>query len=438
MTTGTTFVDRFYELLGRRDVDGVVGLYGPGAEIVRYDGVAATPADIRGYFTRLLEQHPGFTLRQIVEFRDADDVLMWDALIDTDNGILQTVHVVILDEHGADRATHPGFSRLLGHVIDQEHGAVIRDVHVVVPTDAFDDDLAALTNVHGFRLDAIFPADSPATAIVSAHGIRLRLDGRAAGGPITLHLLSDDPDDPVVLPGGSRLEFRPFARPYQLPDNRPSLVVSHDNGESSVGRAGMRYRDLVPDRWGGRFIASHITIPEGGPVPDYVHFHNIRFQLIFVKAGWVEVVYEDQGEPFVLLAGDGVLQPPEIRHRVLNSSPGLEVIEIGCPAEHETIADHALTLPTAVVDPDRDFGGQRFVRHIAADATYAPWRFDGWEYRDTGIARRDARSRRGARRPAVRGDGHNRQYRIRNDRPRHRVRAARRAAGRRYVRRRRA
>jgi hypothetical protein len=109
MTTGTTFVDRFYELLGRRDVDGVVGLYGPGAEIVRYDGVAATPADIRGYFTSLLEQHPGFTLRQIVEFRDADDVLMWDALIDTDNGILQTVHVVILDEHGQIVRHIPGF-----------------------------------------------------------------------------------------------------------------------------------------------------------------------------------------------------------------------------------------------------------------------------------------------------------------------------------------
>ena len=36
----------------------------------------------------------------------------------------------------------------------------------------------------------------------------------------------------------------------------------------AAGRAGMVYRDLIPDRLGGAFIASHITIPEGGPVPD--------------------------------------------------------------------------------------------------------------------------------------------------------------------------
>jgi quercetin dioxygenase-like cupin family protein len=147
----------------------------------------------------------------------------------------------------------------------------------------------------------------------------------------------------------------------------------------------MRYRDLIPDRWGGRFVGSHITIPEGGPVPDYVHFHKVRFQMIFVKAGWVRLVYEAQGEPFVMRTGDCVLQPPEIRHRVLESSPGLEVIEIGCPAEHETIADWALPLPTDEVEPERDFGGQRFARHIAADASYSPWRIDGWEYRDVRI-----------------------------------------------------
>ena len=32
--------------------------------------------------------------------------------------------------------------------------------------------------------------------------------------------------------------------------------------------------------------------------------------MIFVKAGWVRLVYEDQGEPFVMVAGDCVLQPP--------------------------------------------------------------------------------------------------------------------------------
>lgn len=257
--------------------------------------------------------------------------------------------------------------------------------HVVVATDRFADDLAVLLDQLGFRVDVIFPADAPSTAIVSGYGIRLRLESAAATRPVVVHLLTDQPGDPVSLPGGSLIECRPITSDYIVPENRPSLAISRNTGESGVGRAGMRYRDLIPDRWGGRFIASHITIPNGGPVPDYVHFHKIRFQLIFVKSGWVEVVYEDQGAPFVLHAGDCVIQPPQIRHRVLASSPGLEVIEIGCPAEHETIADWSMTLPTAVGDPLREWDGQRMVRHVAEGASYRPWRIDGWEYRDSGI-----------------------------------------------------
>ena len=266
---------------------------------------------------------------------------------------------------------------------------MINDVHVVVRTDRFADDLAALLDRHGFRVDAIFPADAPSTAIVSGHGVRLRLEASASPSPVTLHLLTDGDDGDAgdaELPGGSRLGFRAFTTTYELPDTLPSLVVSHDDGERGLGRAGMRYRDLLPDRWGGRFVASHISIPEGGLVPDYVHFHKVRFQMIFVKSGWVRLVYEDQGDPFVMVAGDCVLQPPEIRHRVLEASPGLEVIEVGCPALHETIADWKLTLPNGTGSTDRTWDRQRFVRHVAAGSRSHPWHIAGWEYRDTGIA----------------------------------------------------
>jgi hypothetical protein len=81
-----------------------------------------------------------------------------------------------------------------------------------------------------------------------------------------------------------------------------------------------------------------------------------------------------------------VLQPPGIRHRVLEASAGLEVIEIGSPAEHATHADHALSLPTAAHRPERAFGGQRFVRHVARDAPWQHGPAPGFEFRDTGIA----------------------------------------------------
>jgi quercetin dioxygenase-like cupin family protein len=158
-----------------------------------------------------------------------------------------------------------------------------------------------------------------------------------------------------------------------------------DDAHWGVGRAGMQYRDIIPGRQGGRFIGSHIRIPGGGPVPDYVHYHKVRFQMIYCHKGWVRLVYEDQGEPFVLHAGDCVLQPPQIRHRVLESGDDLEVIELGCPAEHETLADHDTPLPTGRSLPDRDFVGQRFVRHDASTASWHAWRMQGFEYRDIGI-----------------------------------------------------
>jgi quercetin dioxygenase-like cupin family protein len=144
----------------------------------------------------------------------------------------------------------------------------------------------------------------------------------------------------------------------------------------------MLYRDLIPGRLGGRYIASHISIPEGGLVADWVHYHRAALQLIIVRRGWVRVVYEDQGEPFVMNEGDLVLQPPLIRHRVLESSPGLEVVEISAPALHETLADHELELPNGV-HPTRMFGSQRFLRHVAAETPWTP--FNGGEAQETAI-----------------------------------------------------
>ena len=197
-----------------------------------------------------------------------------------------------------------------------------------------------------FRVDVIFPADAPRIVELSGHGISIRLERN--------HASADE----------------------SLP---------HVDKEWGTGRAGMQYRDLVPDRCGGRFIASHIRIPNGGPVPDYVHHHDVRFQMIYCYQGWVKVVYEEQGPPFVMQAGDCVLQPPHIRHRVIECSDNMEVIEVTSPAEHETLVEHDLDLPTSRVNRDRDFNGQRFVRHESRTAEWQPGPVDGFETRDCGI-----------------------------------------------------
>ena len=102
-------------------------------------------------------------------------------------------------------------------------------------------DLAAAIGEHeaaGFRLITISPADDPRRA---------------------------DMDGPEAI----RLERSADAPP-------------------ATGRVGMVYRDLIPDRLGGAVIASHISIPGGGPVPDYVHHHGVRAQLMQPPGLWLE------------------------------------------------------------------------------------------------------------------------------------------------------
>jgi len=270
----------------------------------------------------------------------------------------------------------------------------VRGAAVVVPCAALAETLAFFTDELAFRVEVIFPADDPAVAEIAGYGVRLRLE-RAAADPepapvlrLACADLAPGEESVVVAPNGLRVERVPADPPLELPPLEEAFVHTRlaDDSAFGAGRAGMLYRDLVPGRLGGRFVASHIRIPGGGAVPDYVHHHAVHFQTIYCLRGWVRVVYQDQGPPFVLQAGDCVLQPPGIRHRVLESSPGLEVVELGSPAEHATRVDHALELPTGELRPERDFGGQRFVRHVAADAAWSAWRLAGFEARDTGIA----------------------------------------------------
>ncbi|NKC12504.1 MAG: cupin [Gammaproteobacteria bacterium] len=253
----------------------------------------------------------------------------------------------------------------------------------------------------GFSLITIYPADAPRVATMTGHGLNVYLDSeRPRQEGLVLRMTGPSPAASLHAPNGVDIEIVAAAGKVLAPcEPRFEYCPAPGAGGFEEGRAGMQYRDLIPGRHGGRYIASHIRIVQGGPVPDYVHFHQIAFQMIYCYRGWVRVVYEDQGPAFVMRAGDCVLQPPQIRHQVLAASAGLEVIEIGCPAEHITCAEQSITLPTAVLDAKRDFGGQQFMRHIAASAA---WRtipgvaISGFEMRDTGIAHASAGAGAGA------------------------------------------
>jgi mannose-6-phosphate isomerase-like protein (cupin superfamily) len=243
----------------------------------------------------------------------------------------------------------------------------------------------------GFRIETIFPADDPTTASLSGYGLRLRLaPGAGDPGVIRLPCATLPPEGERMLqaPNGTRILLVDADPPASMPPFAPAFVLSRAvDAACGPGRAGMRYRDLIPSRLGGRYIASHITLPDGGPVADWVHFHKVHAQMIFCRQGWARLVYEDQGEPFLFSAGDCVLQPPLIRHRVLETSPGFEVVEVSSPALHETLADHDMDLPTGRLDPDRDFGGQVFHHGRAAHTPWDDFGDTGFQARDTGLSR---------------------------------------------------
>ena len=263
---------------------------------------------------------------------------------------------------------------------------------VRLPTKDVREDVPFFTEELKMRLDMIYPADNPEVAVLSGHGLRIRIEKNAPEGPGTLRFLTDDPDSfangarELVAPNGTRIEIDQLNAPLVLPKTQYAFVVRRlaDQAPWVIGRAGMEYRDLIPSRLGGAMIASHIRVPDG-PVPDMVHFHKVGFQLIFCIKGWVDVLYEDQGAVRRLYAGDCFIQPPTIRHKVLHAAEGIEVIEIGVPAEHITEIDHEMTLPTGVLRPSREWDGQRFVHSLAKDGVFKPFRIPGFEARDTTI-----------------------------------------------------
>ena len=284
-----------------------------------------------------------------------------------------------------------GFYDLMTDLITDPTQIVTAEI--VVPCADIRVEMPYFQKVLGFRLDKIFPADDPAVAVVSGHGLILRLECDADAAPVTIRLACDNPNKfaqgqtTFKTPSGNCIIAFQHNPPLFKPETQHVFAVRRlvDEAPWVIGRAGMLYRDLVPDRLGGSIIASHIRIPDGGPVPDMVHYHTIGFQLIYCYRGWVRLVYEDQGPEFILNAGDCVIQPPEIRHRVLEASDNVEVVEIGVPADHETTIDHDMELPNDILNPNRKFSGQMFVRHQLKDASWQPWRIAGFEHRDTGI-----------------------------------------------------
>jgi Cupin domain len=118
-----------------------------------------------------------------------------------------------------------------------------------------------------------------------------------------------------------------------------SFTVSHL--ETSKFEEGLRsyasYRDLgMAKATSGAAIAHVIKFKP--PCTEEVrqwHTHDVEFQMIYVLKGWITTEMEGR-KAETMRVGSSWLQPPMIKHRVMDYSDDCEVLEIVLPADFET------------------------------------------------------------------------------------------------------
>jgi uncharacterized RmlC-like cupin family protein len=119
------------------------------------------------------------------------------------------------------------------------------------------------------------------------------------------------------------------------------FTVSHLN-EADFQPDGLRayalYRDLGIAGATGGLCQAHV-IRLLSPCTDEVrkrHQHDVDLQLIYVLRGWVKNEFEGHGIQ-MMSAGSCWLQPPGIKHTVLDYSADAELLEIIVPADFKTV-----------------------------------------------------------------------------------------------------
>jgi quercetin dioxygenase-like cupin family protein len=126
--------------------------------------------------------------------------------------------------------------------------------------------------------------------------------------------------------------------PDDAPAPRPRTTVRHAaDGQFDTGlRAFFAYRDLgINEATGAAYGANVIRAVPGEHSTPLWHTHELDFQLVFVLKGWVRFEYEDIGH-VTLVAGDSVMQPPRIRHREVEHSDDMELLEVTSPGVFRT------------------------------------------------------------------------------------------------------
>ena len=139
----------------------------------------------------------------------------------------------------------------------------------------------------------------------------------------------------------SRAAAAKRAAPPKLKPTSQIFRVSHHSEEDfEIGlRRYAKYRDLGMAKATSGKVQAHVIrfVPPCRPEEvSKLHYHDVEFQMIYVLKGWIKTELEGQGA-HVMRPGTAWIQPPRIKHKVLDYSDDAEVLEIILPAEFETV-----------------------------------------------------------------------------------------------------
>lgn len=134
------------------------------------------------------------------------------------------------------------------------------------------------------------------------------------------------------------------ARAVAAPKRRPrqAFVASHHREEdfrTDGLRTYAKYRDLGIAKATNGLAVAHVIrfVPPCRPEEvSKLHLHDVDFQMIYVLKGSMTTEIEGQGA-IAMKAGSCWIQPPRVKHKVLDYSDDCEVLEVVLPADFKTV-----------------------------------------------------------------------------------------------------
>jgi hypothetical protein len=122
---------------------------------------------------------------------------------------------------------------------------------------------------------------------------------------------------------------------------KQTFVASHhspDAFEQGLRRYA-QYRDLGIAAATNGLARAHVIKMVPPCIPAEVskrHYHDVQFQMVYVLKGWIKGEYDGSGV-VTMREGSCWLQPPKIKHTVLDYSDDCELLEIILPADFDTV-----------------------------------------------------------------------------------------------------